>query len=86
VQRELRDHITARAEFLAERINDSSRQARLTAQAAAVEREQHRQRLGGQLAELVELHRRAVVLASQRTVPQPRAAQDNAAHGLELSA
>ncbi|HEX3588699.1 MAG TPA: dynamin family protein [Pseudonocardiaceae bacterium] len=86
VQRELRDHITARAEFLAERINDSSRQARLTAQAAAAEREQYRQRLGGQLEELVELHRRAVVLASQRTVPQPRAAQDNAAHGLELSA
>lgn len=86
VQRVLRDHVTERAEHIAERIAESSRVARQTAQAAAAEREQRRQRLGARLEELVELHRRAVVLASRRAVPQPRPAHDDAGHGLELSA
>lgn len=79
VQRVLRDHVTERAEDMAARIAESSRQARQTAVAAAAEREQRRQTLTAQLEALVELHRRAVVLAGQRSVaPAPA--------GLELSA
>ncbi|HEY0807998.1 MAG TPA: dynamin family protein [Pseudonocardiaceae bacterium] len=79
VQRILRDHITERAEELAERIAEGSRQARLTAQAATVEREQHRQRMAQQLQHLVDLHRRATAMAGQRLAgPAPV--------GLELSA
>jgi hypothetical protein len=80
VQRVLRDHITERAEDLAQRIAESSRVARQTAQSAAAEREQRRQRLATRLEELVELHRRAVAVAGQR----PVVAQAPA--GLELSA
>jgi hypothetical protein len=80
VQRVLRDHITERAEDLARRITESSRMARQTAQSAAAEREQRRQRLTSQLEELVELHRRAVAVAGQR----PVTAQGTG--GLELSA
>jgi hypothetical protein len=73
VQRILRDHVTARADELAARITDHSRTARLTAQAAETEREQHRRRLAAQWQALVELHRRTVAVAGQRA-------------GLELSA
>jgi hypothetical protein len=79
VQRVLRDHVTERAEDLAGRIAESSRVARQTAGAAAAEREQRRQALTAQLQELVELHRRAVVLAGHRAAAQEPA-------GLELSA
>jgi hypothetical protein len=79
VQRVLRDHITERAEDLANRITESSRVARQTAQSAAAEREQRRQQLAARLEELVELHRRAVTLAGQRPVAKAPA-------GLELSA
>jgi hypothetical protein len=79
VQRVLRDHVTERAEDLAGRITESSRVARQTAVAAATAREQRRQRLTGQLQELVDLHHRAVALAGQRVAtPAPA--------GLELSA
>jgi GTP-binding protein EngB required for normal cell division len=79
VQRILRDHITERAEELAERVTEGSRQARLTAQAAAAEREQHRQRVAEQFQHLVDLHRRAIAMAGQRLAgPAPV--------GLELSA
>jgi hypothetical protein len=80
VQRVLRDHVTERAEDLAARITASSRLARQAAQSAAAEREQRRQALTAQLEQLVELHRRAVVLAGQRTVAQ------HPTEGLELSA
>ncbi|HEX4725273.1 MAG TPA: dynamin family protein [Pseudonocardiaceae bacterium] len=78
VQRILRDHITERAEDLAERIAAGSRLARQTAQAAAVEREQHRQRVATQLRSLVDLHRRAMTMAGQRLGGTPSS--------LELSA
>ncbi|HKN98173.1 MAG TPA: dynamin family protein [Pseudonocardiaceae bacterium] len=80
VQRVLRDHIGERADELAARITESSRAARQAGQVAAAERERRRQALTGQLEALVGLHRRAVALASQRTVAQPATA------GLELSA
>jgi hypothetical protein len=79
VQRVLRDHINERAEDLAARIAQSSRLARQTAITAAAERERHKQVLTQRLQELVELHRKAVVLAGQRAVQQAPA-------GLELSA
>jgi hypothetical protein len=82
VQRVLRDHVTGRAEDVAALITASSREARLAAQRATAEREQRRQLLAGHLDELVELHKRAVVLASQRQVAPPAARQV----GLELSA
>jgi hypothetical protein len=78
VQRILRDHITERAEDLAERIADSSRIARLTAQAAAAEREQHRQHIAGQMRGLVDLHGRAMAISGLR-------AGLNAPTGLELA-
>jgi hypothetical protein len=78
VQRLLRDYITERAEEIAGRIMVGSQQARQTAQAAAAERELLRQRLTGELAHLVELHRRAMAMAGQRLA--------GAATGLELSA
>jgi hypothetical protein len=80
VQRVLRDHISERAEELAARITESSQAARQTAQVAAAERERRRQALAGRLEGLVELHRRAVGLASQRAVAP------SATPGLELSA
>jgi hypothetical protein len=76
VQRLLRDYITERAEEIAGRIMVGSQQARLTAQAAAAEREQVRQRLTGELQHLVDLHRRAMTMAGQRLTGA----------GLELSA
>jgi dynamin family protein len=76
VQRLLRDYITERAEEIAGRIMVGSQQARLTAQAAAAEREQVRRRLAGELERLVDLHRRAMTMAGQRL----------AGSGLELSA
>jgi hypothetical protein len=76
VQRLLRDYITERAEEIAGRIMVGSQQARLTAQAAAAEREQVRRRLAGELERLVDLHRRAMAMAGQRL----------AGSGLELSA
>ncbi|HVV21882.1 MAG TPA: dynamin family protein [Pseudonocardiaceae bacterium] len=80
VQRVLRDHITERAEELAARITESSKIARQAAVTAAAEREQRRQTLTAQLESLVQLHRRAVVLAGQRMVAPAAPA------GLELSA
>lgn len=79
VQRTLRDHITGRAEEVAELITDSSRVARQTAQTAAAERERHRLRLTGELEKVIELHRRAVALISTRAVAPAQG-------GLELSA
>jgi hypothetical protein len=79
VQRVLRDHVSERADELAALITESSQQARQTAQIAATDRERRRQALTGRLEGLVDLHRRAVALASQRTVASATA-------GLELSA
>jgi hypothetical protein len=78
VQRMLRDYVTERAEDIAGRITAGSQQAKLTAQAAAAEREQHRRLVAGQLERLVDLHRRATAMAGQRVT--------GAATGLELSA
>lgn len=79
VHRVLRDHVTDRAQELSDRITASSIEARRTAQAAAGEREQRRQRLTARLEELVALHRRAMALAVHRPV-------DQRPQGLELSA
>jgi hypothetical protein len=79
VHRVLRDHVSDRARDLSDRITASSVEARRTAQSAAADREQRRQRLTARLEELAALHRRAVALATRRPV-------DQRPQGLELSA
>jgi hypothetical protein len=73
VQRTLRDHITDRAEELAERISEATRLARQHAHTAAVRRDERIRHAQQEMTTLAELRRKALLLAGPVSVPQARA-------------
>lgn len=79
VQRTLRDHVTERAETLAERITEATRATQQAAQLAAANRDRQDRHLRGQLEQLAALHHRALTLSAVTQVAAPP-------RGLELSA
>lgn len=66
VQRTLRDHVTARAEELSERITEATRTSQRNAQVAAAERDRRNLHLRQEAEALTILHRRALALATVR--------------------
>jgi hypothetical protein len=79
VQRTLRDHITDRAEELAERISEATRLARQHAHMAAVQRDEQLRHAQQEMTVLAELRRKALLLAGPVSVPAARAPQAVAA-------